>query len=332
MTRLPDTLLLMRLRTRQLLLAAQLGETGHLGRAAAALGVSQPAATKLLQQMEDQLGETLFTRAARGMQPTASGDALIRYARQWLNDFGALRQEMAALRSGLQGTLRLGSVPGAMPELVAPALALYKRQHPAVAVSVVVETSDVMLAQLARGEVDLVLGRLTEGHHDDVFTARALLGEEQVVVVRVGHPLLAADQPITLQELARWPWVLQPPGSPQRSRFEDALREAGVHSRIDITQTASTVATTALLECSEMAAVMPASLAGHYARLGVLQVLPVVLPLRVPAIHLVTRKQRPLSPAAEAFVQQVLAAVSAPVSAPPAVPATGTRRRAPRVA
>lgn len=338
MSRLPDSLLLMRLRTRQLLLAAQLGEARHLGRAAAALGISQPAATKLLQQMEDQLGERLFTRAARGMQPTAAGEALIRHARQWLNDFGALRQEMAALRSGLSGTLRLGSVPGAMPELVAPALAAYKQQHPGVAVTLGVETSDVMLAQLARAEVDLVLGRLTDGHHDDQFEARPLLGEDQVAVVRAGHPLLQRRSPITLAELARWPWVLQPPGSPQRARFENALREAGVFTRLDITETASTVATTALLQHTEMAAVMPASLAGHYTRLGVLRVLPLVLPLQVPAICLLTRRQRLLSPAAEAFAQVVLdraAALSAAApatlsAAPPARPSAGTRRRAPR--
>jgi DNA-binding transcriptional LysR family regulator len=78
-----------------------------------------------------------------------------------------------------------------------------------------------------------------------------------------------------LRELARQPWMLQPPGSPQRSRFEATLLEAGIHRlRLDITETASTVATTALLEVSDRLAVMPASLARHYARLGVLAVLP----------------------------------------------------------
>lgn len=304
---LPDTALLMRLRSRQLLLVAQLGADGHLGRAAAALGLSQPAATKLLQQLEETLDQRLFSRHARGMAATPCGEALVRYARQQLNDFAALREEMAALRSGLRGRLRLGSVPGAMPELVAPAVAAYKQLHPRVALSLTVETSDVMLAQLGRGEVDLVLGRLTEGHHDDVFETRLLLGEDQVAVVRCGHPLLALAAPPSLRELARWPWILQPPGSPQRGRFDAALREAGIHRRLDITETASTVATTALLEATDMCAVMPASLAGHYARLGVLQVLPVALPLQVPAIHLITRRQRSLSPVAEAFAQLVLA-------------------------
>jgi DNA-binding transcriptional LysR family regulator len=299
---LTDAALLLRLRTRQLLLLEALGRELNLGRAAAALGMSQPAATKLLQQAEEALGTPLFTRLARGMEPTPSGEVLIRFARQALVDFGFAREQMGALRSGLRGRLRIGSVPGALPELLAPALAAYKRQHPRVAVSVLVETSDVMLGSLERGEADLVLGRPTEAHTDDELEIRPLLAEPHVVVVRAGHPLLAQAQ-VTLADLVRWPWVLQPPGSPQRSRFEAALRESGLHARLDITETASTVATTVLLEASEMAAVMPASLAAHYARLGVLQVVPVALPLQVPSIHLITRRHRELSPAAQGFIE-----------------------------
>ncbi|MBG9388353.1 LysR family transcriptional regulator [Caenimonas sp. DR4.4] len=293
----------MRLRTRQLLLIAKLGDERNLGRAASALGVSQPAATKLLQQAEDTLGTTLFTREARGMTPTASGEVLIRYARHLTVEFGFAREQMTALRTGLRGLLRLGSVPGALPQLLAPALSAYKREHPRVAVSVLVETSDVMIAHLERGEVDLVVGRLLEGSHEDEYDSRMLLEEPQVVVVRRGHPLLDAAEPLTMADLVRWPWVLQPPGSPQRSRFEAAVRGAGLHGRLDITETASTVATTALLEASDMAAVMPESLAAHYGRLGLLQVLPITLALRVPSIHLITRRHRELSPVAQEFIR-----------------------------
>ncbi|HEY1225791.1 MAG TPA: LysR family transcriptional regulator [Ramlibacter sp.] len=299
---LTDAALLMRLRTRQLLLLEALGRGGQLGRAATELGMSQPAATKLLQQAEEAVGAALFTRLARGMQPPPTGEVLVRFARQALVDFRFAREQLAALRSGLRGRLRLGSVPGALPELLAPALQAYRRKHPRVAVSVLVETSDRMLELLERGEVDLVLGRPTEGHHDEELEIVPLLAEQQVVVVRTGHPLLA-KRDLVLADLMRVPWILQPPGSPQRSRFEAALREAGLHGRLDITETASTVATTVLLEGSDMAAIMPASLASHYARLGVLQVLPLALPLRVPPIHLVLRRHRELSPAARSFVE-----------------------------
>lgn len=302
-----DAALLMRLRTRQLLLLEALGRERNLGRAASALGMSQPAATKLLQQAEDALGEALFTRLARGMEPTAVGEVLIRYARQALVDFGFAREQMGALRSGLSGRLRLGTVPGALPQLLAPALAAYQQRHPRVAVSVLVETSDVMLALLERGDVDLVLGRPTEGHFEDTLDIVPLLAEPQVVVVRTGHPLAKKRKP-TLADLVRWPWILQPPGSPQRSRFESALRVAGLHARLDITETASTVATTVLLEASDRAAIMPASLAAHYARLGVLEVLALELPLQVPPIHLITRRHRELLPAAASFVAALKAA------------------------
>jgi DNA-binding transcriptional LysR family regulator len=300
-----DAPLFLRLRMRQLMLLAELGAERNLGRAAAAMNITQPAATKLLLQAEQALGVKLFTRRPRGMEPTAHGEVLIRYARQVRNDFGRAREEMQAVAGGLQGTLRVGSVPGAVPQLLAPALAAYQQRHPRVALSVVVETSDVMLAQLTRGEVDLMLGRLTTGSHDDDFESVPLLGEAQVGVVRAGHPLLR-ESAIGLAQLAQWPWILQPPGSPQRHRFEAALHEAGIHVRPRITETASTIVTTALLEVSDMAAVMPASLAAHYARLGVLAVLPVELPLRVPALHLITRRERALSPAGEDFRREVI--------------------------
>jgi DNA-binding transcriptional LysR family regulator len=115
---------------------------------------------------------------------------LIRFAQQVLTDFGAARDEMQALRSGLRGLLRVGSVPGAMPELLAPALVAWQRGSPRVAVTVVVDTSDRLLAQLARGEVDLVLGRLSEGFHDDEYDSRPQRADPQVVVLRRGPPLV----------------------------------------------------------------------------------------------------------------------------------------------
>ncbi len=65
-----DAAMLLRVRPRQLLLLATLDTQRHLGRAAQAMNISQPAATKLLQQAEETLGAKLFTRLARGMEPT----------------------------------------------------------------------------------------------------------------------------------------------------------------------------------------------------------------------------------------------------------------------
>lgn len=293
--------LLLRLRTRQLALLSLLDAERNLGRAAAALNISQPAASKLLQQAEDTFGVPLFERHARGMAPTPYGEVMVRYARRMLTDFGFMHEEMMALHSGLQGTLRIGSVPGAIPQLLAPMLAGYKHHYPRVAVSVTVDTSNVMIRQLARGEVDLVLGRLTAGHEEGDYVSVPLLQEALVVVTRASHPL-AQKESVSFDDLMTMEWILQPPGAPQRVRFDAALHEAGVDMHLNITETASTIVTTAMLEISDMVAVMPASLAEHYGRLGVLRVLPVELSIRLQPIHLITRRNQSLSPAAMHFV------------------------------
>src|SRR5690606_20272382 len=119
-----------------------------------------------------------------------------------------------ALRAGLSGVLRVGSVPGAVPELLAPMLSAYKQQHPRVSASVTVDTSNVLIRQLARGDVDLVLGREIEGHGEGDYVSVPLLEETLAVVARAQHPL-AARTSISLAELVEVPWILQPPGSPQ---------------------------------------------------------------------------------------------------------------------
>src|SRR3546814_6507335 len=81
-----------------------------------------------------------------------------------------------------------------------------------------------MIRQLARGEVDVVLGRQTEGHGEGDFISVPLVEETQVVVARARHPL-ARKSTVTFADLAGLPWMLQPPGSPQRIRFDARSEE-----------------------------------------------------------------------------------------------------------
>lgn len=316
-----DTPALLRLRTRQILLVAALARHRHLGRAAAELAISQPAATRLLQELQAGLGSRLFERTPRGMIPTPAGDVVARFAQQTLSEFGAARRALAALDAGLDGSLRVGTVPSAVPTLMAPAVAWFKARYPKVEIAIDVATSDQMIPKLERGEVEWMLGRLLEDRDDDGYEVMPILDEPQVVVARAEHPLLAnAHVPLTLAEAARWPWVVQPPGTPQAGRFVAMMREAGIHHRIDITETASTVATTALLETSDMLAVMPTSLAQHYARLGLLREIPLTLPMQVPMICLVSRRDPPLSPAAQTLRDRILSQASRQQSTWPSQP------------
>jgi DNA-binding transcriptional LysR family regulator len=252
--------------------------------------------------MEDTLGVRLFERLSRGMAPTPSGDVLVRYARSVLTDFAAARDEMAAIGSGLRGTVRLGCVAGAVPGLLAGVVHEYKERHPRVALSIAVSTSDRVIEQLANGEFDLVLGRLPNRALSDEYRIVPLLDEQQVVVVRASHPLTLRSR-ITLDDLVGFPLILQPPGSPQRTLFESLLRDAGITRTLNITETVSTIVTTSLLEASDMVAIMPNSVAAHYGRLGILRSLSLNTVLRVPPIGLITRLGRNPTAAVTRFVR-----------------------------
>ena len=103
-----DRPLVSRLKLRQLGLIVALTERGSLRQAAADLAMTQPAATKLLRDLESAMGAALFTRHPYGMVATEAGRTLVRYARGVLNELSEARDELKALAQGEQGRLGVG--------------------------------------------------------------------------------------------------------------------------------------------------------------------------------------------------------------------------------
>src|SRR3990170_3396374 len=103
-------LLYRRLKLRQLLLLRALRDSGNLRRSAAALNLTQPAATRMLQDLENTLGLKLFERSQRGMAPTPYGEAMIRHAGAVLADLDSAREELSALADGSHGRVAVGTL------------------------------------------------------------------------------------------------------------------------------------------------------------------------------------------------------------------------------
>jgi DNA-binding transcriptional LysR family regulator len=274
-----------------------LGELGNLRKAASAIHTTQPAASLLLQQLEERLGVQLFERLPRGMQPTLFGDVMIRYAQGALHEFEYAEAQIAELARGAAGMVRIGTVMGPVPTLLTRGVLAFKAQHPKVRVAIEVGTSDTLLPALIRGDFDLVLGRLpdqldSQGLDIQLFEQ----GERMRIIARPGHPL--ANRPDTrLADLAPLTWILHPIDSPMRRQVENALKAAQLIQPLDILETSSILATTAMLESSDMIAVVPNDVAEHYARYGMITVLPVELPLAMANLGLLTSKARPMSAA-----------------------------------
>jgi DNA-binding transcriptional LysR family regulator len=292
----------LRIKSRQIMLLNALDEHRNLRRASAAIHTTQPAATALLQQLEEGLGVPLFERHSRGMEPTAYGEVMVRYARSVLHDFDHAGAEMAALSAGAAGLLRIGSVMGAVPNILTSGLGRFKDGHPRVRVSLQVDTSDLLMPALLRGDLDVVLGRLPDQFYDEDLDIEQLEGEPMAVVARPGHALFDRAS-LTIADIVGQTWILHPTGSPMRRRIEQALQEASMSAPPDILETSSILATTALLERTDMLSVVPRDVAQHYANHGMLGILPVELPISMAKLGIITRRKKELSPTVRAFLR-----------------------------
>ena len=298
----------LRIKSRQIMLLTALAEHGSLRRAAVAIHTTQPAATALLQQLEQGLGVELFERHAKGMRPTPYGEVMIRYAHGVLHDFEHASEEMNALSSGASGLVYIGSVMGAVPVILTQALSRFKASNPCVRISLQVDTSDLLLPGLVRGDVDVVLGRLPDQFDDNNLDIELLEGEPMCIVARPGHGLFRIPKP-TLRDLVAQTWILHPSGSPMRRRVESALQEANLTTSLDIMETASILATTTLINASEMISVVPLDVAQHYAQVGLLAILPIDLPLPMAKLGIITRQGKVVSPAVTEFLHYLRASI-----------------------
>ncbi|SEJ01889.1 LysR family transcriptional regulator [Pseudomonas sp. NFR16] len=307
---LPGKFSTLKISSRQIALLNALGELGNLRKAAAAIHTTQPAASLMLQQLEDRLGVQLFERLPRGMQPTLFGEVMIRYAQGALHEFEYAETQMAELARGATGMVRIGTVMGPVPTLLTRGLLAFKAAHPKVRIVLEVGTSDALLPALIRGDFDVVLGRLPGQLHAHELDIRLFeQGERMRIIARTDHPLTRSNP--VLADLAPLTWILHPPGSPMRRQVENALQAAQLIEPLDIIETSSILATTAMIESSDMIAVVPNDVAHHYARYGMIAVLPVDLPLAMANLGLLTSRVRPMSAAVRGllgFLQEEMAA------------------------
>lgn len=299
---LPGRFPSLKISSRQIALLNALGELGNLRKAASAIHTTQPAASLLLQQLEERLGVPLFERLPRGMQPTLFGEVMIRYAQGALHEFEYAEAQLAELARGATGMVRIGTVMGPVPTLLTRGVLAFKAAHPKVRIALEVGTSDELLPALMRGDFDVVLGRLPDqldGQSLDIQLFEQ--GERMRIIARPQHPLID-HRGLTLAELAPLTWILHPIGSPMRRQVENALQAAQLIEPLDIIETRSILATTSMLESSDMIAVVPNDVAEHYARYGMIALLPVELPLSMANLGLMTSKARPMSAAVKALL------------------------------
>ncbi len=291
-----------RLKTRHLLLLVHLYEQRSVLRAAEAANMTQPAASKLLAEMENQLGVPLFERHARGVEPTGYGQVLIRRARAALSEIGRAHDEIAALRSGLIGQVSIGTVVNPGTTLVPQAIAEVKREFPGILIKVEMDYSRPLVAKLLDGQLDIVVGRIMEAEGAAELDFEPLADEPHATIVRADHPLARRDK-VSHADLAEHGWIMPPQGSVLRSKLDAVFLEHGLPLPQNIVETASLPVIIHLLRNSDMLSALPAESVAPYLQTGQMRVLPIELGVRMEYFGLIRRRDQPLSPGAERVLQ-----------------------------
>lgn len=298
------------IKLRQLALLVAIEDNNTLSAAAAIMNMTQPAASRMLGDLERVMGAALTQRHTRGISLTAAGKRLAEQARTLLRDLDAAGRDVRDIESGRIGAVRLGSVSGPSLDLVVPIIRSLKLAEPNLRVNVDVGSSDHLLAELLSGRLDLYLGRVPDTA-DPTFLHLEPIGDEPLcLIVGHDHPLRAAA-PCTLQDCLAYDWVMQASGSLMYRAVERYLLERGLQVPRSVITTDSLMLTMGFAMRSTAIGVVPAAAAqaftqGSCERTPIAR-LPVAEGLAVPPYSIVTLRDRTPS-AAVRTVLRLLAA------------------------
>lgn len=234
------------LRPAQARLIAAIALHGQLQLAAQSCRMSQPAASRMLADLERSLDTPLFLRTPKGMEPTPIGDMIARRAERIALELQEMDQDLSDMRAGRGGRVRVGAVTGPALGYVVPAIQALKQEAPGADISVEVAPSATLVQALIRGDIDFALARLPPEADRADFDIEPARKEIVCLLVRDGHPM-AAQPSVTLPELARYPWLLQQRGAPIRNAVDAAFAAIGQPTPADVTTTSSLLVILALL-------------------------------------------------------------------------------------
>ncbi len=310
----PDSLVQRGLKLVHLRLLAALAGSEHITIAAAQIGIAQPAASRLLAEIERIVGQPVHQRTGRGMALTDVGLAFARRAQRIHMELRDAARDMAEAASGGAGHVRIGAVTGPAIDRVLPALRNARLTTPQVTFEVIVAPSDVLCDHLLSGRIDFAIGRTPEGRSRALFDVTQIATEPVALVVRRGHPLAGHPNP-SGRDLLRYDWVMPPADSLLTRTVLARLNAHGLQAPSQRLSTASFLLTFALLQQSNAIAPLAMAVARSFSRPpdDPYATLAVDLGIEVEPFGLVTRAGAVLPPTAAAIAHEIRLATTPPV-------------------
>ena len=201
----------------------------HFGKAAAACYVSQPTLSAQLKKLERELGVELIERNPRQIMVTATGERVVAHARTMLREADTINEIAQRSQDPEGGSVRMGLIPTVAPYLLPHVVPDLHRRFPNLELLLAEEKTEVALAQLRDGRLDVAVLALPV--NDDQLHQELLFAEEFVLAVPTGHPLASSDEPVDASVLADEPVLLLEEGHCLRDQALNVCRLVGASER-----------------------------------------------------------------------------------------------------
>jgi DNA-binding transcriptional LysR family regulator len=275
---------------------------GQVSTAAHLLNISQPAASRMIAEIENIVQAPICQRLPRGVALTAYGRAFARRARTVLLELREAEREIGELRTGRGGSVSLGTVAAPSINLAVPAIKRIRQLFPKIEINIEVATSKDLAGELLASRYDFYIGRIPDDLNPRLFESRHIGVETACLVVRRGHPLMRRRR-VPIEDLSAYDWVFQPSGSLLRRTLEGIFMSRGIPLPDRILNTSSSFLTLVMVAQTDAIAPLArdvASFVNDPAGLaGAIDVLPTDFDIDLQPYSLITARNRVLSPAAQ---------------------------------
>ena len=270
---IPFSRLVNRLKIKHILLLNALSTSPTIRDAAAAIGISQPAASILLREIEDMVGAPLFERQRYGVQANKYGEVMIRWAAVVLANLEHVRTELEALGAGHSGKLRAG-LSAAVAPIFARVVSILRERYPNLVVEADTSHDAKLLPALQSGELDVAFCRLVPAAMNSTFNHEVIYEDKGCIVVGPNHPLRNVDADCALSVLDDFRWVLPPSSSFCRDLIIRSLVLRDASPPRVVLETASTFILVQMLQEGNNIGTLPHRIARFYEDRGEIVILP----------------------------------------------------------
>lgn len=272
-------------------------ETGSLRAAARLLGITQPAITRSIRELEQELGVALFDRHQFGMQPTAMGQIMLERARAVVEELRRAREEIGQRQGEMTGEVRIAMSAISTFALMPQAVRSFRSAHPRAVLKIFESFFQPIEGQLFNGQLDFFVGPFADASKGGRLSTETLFINQRVVIARKGHPLAKAT---SIKQLTGTEWVKQALHDREsEGDFERPFTLLDLPVPRVVMHTTSSIATLLAVANSDLLTSVPKQMLNEPVSHDLFDVLPIEEELLAAPICLVRRVDVSLTPLAE---------------------------------